>query len=81
MTITNLHEFELGKFIHTMKDGKAPETFDLSVLALDHGHKTRDHTAGNLIYQGPEPSYVKQIPNPKHFFDELKNLYCKIILD
>ena len=53
MTISNLHQFELVKFIHKIKEGKAPETFDASVLDIAHGHNTRARTAGNLVVSRP----------------------------
>jgi len=53
MSITDLHQFELGKFIHKIKEGNAPETFDLTALTINHNYGTRARTAGNLGISRP----------------------------
>ena len=59
MTISDLHRFELGKFMHKINNGTAPETFDLSSLVIDHDYNTRARISGNLNLTRPRTEIGK----------------------
>ena len=48
LSISNLHKFELTKFVHLIQIGKVPDTFAGAINTIAHSHVTRSVTSGNL---------------------------------
>ena len=53
LSISNLHQLELNKFVHKIKSGSVPDAFIGAVNTISHSHGTRSVTRGNLALPQP----------------------------
>ena len=53
LSIANLHQLELTKFVHKIKSGTSPDTFIGAINTIAHSHRTRSVTRGNLALPQP----------------------------
>ena len=70
LTIANLHNAELAKFVHLAQLGKVPRTFNAVVHKINHNHNTRSRAAGNLCLPQPRTERGKtsvKYKGPNHW--------------